>query len=109
MVRQRWIDGWPGLAGSSPMALDLEINFMEGIFGTTFAPGANSLHVRCLIVRCKIVTQDKAVTTDLELTAAIEMLRAIIPDHELERLAPAGPATVYTTTITIWMIILQRL
>ena len=102
-------EGSPGVSGYRPMALDLEINFMEGIFGTTFAPGANSLRVCCLIVRCKIVTKDKAVPTDLELTAAIEMLRAIIPDHELERLAPTGPATVYTTTITIWMLILQRL
>ena len=91
------------------MALDLEINFMDGVFGTTFAPGANTWSVRCLIVRCKNVTKDKAVPTDLELTAAIEMLRAIIPDHELERLAPTGPATIYTTTITIWMLILQRL
>ena len=91
------------------MALALEINFMGGVFGTKVAPGANSLIVRCLIVRCKIVTKDKAVPTDLELTAAIEMLRAIIPDYELERLAPTGPATIYTTTITIWMLILQRL
>ena len=53
--------------------------------------------------------KNESVLTDLELSSAIEMLRAIIPDEELERLAPTGPATVYTTCITIWMLILQRL
>jgi len=52
---------------------------------------------------------DECVLSESELTSAIEMLRAIIPDEELERLAPTGPATVYTTCITIWMLILQRL
>ena len=54
-------------------------------------------------------TETEYVLSDSELRAAIEMLRAIIPDEELELLAPTGPATVYTTSITIWMLILQRL
>ena len=53
-------------------------------------------------------TETECVLMDSELTAAIEMLRAIIPDEELELLAPTGPATVYTTSITIWLLILQR-
>ena len=55
------------------------------------------------------VSDDQAPLSESELAAAIDMLRQIIPDEELERLAPTGPATVYTTTITIWMLILQRL
>ena len=103
---------WRGLnerQGASPIALSLEIIFVDRDFGTTFAPGANTWSIRCLIVRCNIVTEDQSVLSESEFTSAIEMLRAIIPDDELERLAPTGPATVYTTTITIWMLILQRL
>jgi hypothetical protein len=91
------------------MALDLGISFVDCIFGTAFAPGVNTLTVRCLIVRCDVVPKDESALSESELSSAIEMLRAIIPDEELERLAPTGPATVYTTTITIWMLILQRL
>ncbi len=92
------------------MALTLEIYFCNAVFGTTFAPLANNTFVRRLYVRFKIVSfNDESVLSELELTSAIEMLRAIIPDEELESLAPTGPATVYTTSITIWMLILQRL
>lgn len=55
------------------------------------------------------VTADDCILSDSELTAAIEMLRAIIPADELELMAPTGPATVFTTTITLWLLILQRL
>ena len=55
------------------------------------------------------MAENEWMLSDSELTSAIEMLRAIIPDEELELLAPIGPATVYTTSITIWMLILQRL
>ena len=55
------------------------------------------------------MSENESVLSELELTSAIEMLRAIIPDEELEFLAPTGPATVYTTSVTIWMLILQRL
>ena len=55
------------------------------------------------------MAEKECMFSDSELTAAIEMLRAIIPDEELELLAPTGPATVYTASITIWMLILQRL
>lgn len=55
------------------------------------------------------MSENESVLSELELTSAIEMLRAIIPDEELESLAPTGPAAVYTTSITIWMLILQRL
>lgn len=92
------------------MALTLEIDFMNAVFGTTFAPRGNKTFVRCPYVRCQIVSADhENMLSESELSSAIEMLRAIIPDEELERLAPTGPATIYTTCITIWMLILQRL
>lgn len=44
-----------------------------------------------------------------EFTSAIEMLRRIVPDDEPDWMQPAGPATVYTTMVTLWMLTLQRL
>ena len=43
-----------------------------------------------------------------ELTSAIESLRAIIKDDELERRQPSGPAAVYTTMVTIWMMVIGQ-
>jgi hypothetical protein len=91
------------------MALGLGNIFVDGGFGTRFAPGVNEIPVHCLIVRCAFVFENQSALSESELTSAIEMLRSIIPDEELELLAPTGPATVYTTTLTLWMLILQRL
>ena len=91
------------------MALGLGNIFVDGGFGTRFAPGVNGISVHCLIVRCAFVFENQSALSESELTSAIEMLRSIIPDEELELLAPTGPATVYTTTLTLWMLILQRL
>ena len=91
------------------MALGLGNIFVDGGFGTRFAPGVNGIPVHCLIVRCAFVSKNQSALSESELTSAIEMLRSIIPDEELELLAPTGPATVYTTTLTLWMLILQRL
>lgn len=91
------------------MALGLGIIVVDVKFGTIFAPGREVLQLCCLFDRSDIMSDDQAPLSESELTAAIDLLRQIIPDEELERLAPTGPATVYTTTITIWMLILQRL
>jgi hypothetical protein len=91
------------------MALGLGNIFVDGGFGTRFAPGVNGIPVHCLIVRCAFVSENQSALSESELTSAIEMLRSSIPDEELELLAPTGPATVYTTTLTLWMLILQRL
>jgi len=91
------------------MALGLGIIFVGEMFGTIFAPGREVLQLCCLSDRMDTVSDDQTPLSESELAAAIDMLRQIIPDEELERLAPTGPATVYTTTITIWMLILQRL
>jgi hypothetical protein len=47
--------------------------------------------------------------SEKEFTSAIEMLQQFLPKDELERLQPSGPATVYTTMVTLWMLVLQRL
>jgi hypothetical protein len=44
-----------------------------------------------------------------EFASAVDLLRQLVRDDELERLQPNGPATVYTTMVTLWMMILQRL
>lgn len=49
------------------------------------------------------------VLTEPEFSAAVETLRKLVPCEELTALQPSGPATVYTTLVTIWMMILQRL
>ena len=52
---------------------------------------------------------DREVLSPKEFTSAVESLRELIPDEKLDQLQPAGPATVYTTMVTIWMMVLQRL
>ena len=47
--------------------------------------------------------------SEQEFASAVEMLRELLPDEELDRLQPCGPATVYTTMVTLWMMTLQRL
>lgn len=47
--------------------------------------------------------------TEQEFQSAVELLRRLLPGDELNRLQPSGPATVYTTMVTVWMMILQRL
>ena len=92
------------------MAITLARDINWAAFGTGFAPGVNNRVVRRLFDGIQIVPEQKSsVLSESELASAIEMLRAIIPDEELELLAPTGPATVYTTSLTIWMLILQRL
>ena len=48
-------------------------------------------------------------TNTHELTSAIETLREMIRADELDRRQPSGPAAVYTTMVTIWMMTMQRL
>jgi hypothetical protein len=52
---------------------------------------------------------DQEVLSTEEFTSAVETLRQLIPDEELDQRQPSGPATIYTTMVTIWMLILQRL
>lgn len=52
---------------------------------------------------------DQTVLSPEEFTSAVETLRQLIPDEELDRWQPSGPATIYTTLVTLWMLILQRL
>lgn len=47
--------------------------------------------------------------TEQEFQSAVELLHRLLPDDELNRVQPSGPATVYTTMVTLWMMILQRL
>ena len=49
------------------------------------------------------------VLSEQEFLSAVETLRKLAPCDELAALQPSGPATVYTTLVTIWMMILQRL
>ena len=44
-----------------------------------------------------------------EFASAVEMLRKMLPDEELNRMQPCCPAAIYTTLITLWMMTLQRL
>jgi hypothetical protein len=44
-----------------------------------------------------------------ELHCAIDMLRQMLSKEEINQLQPSSPNTVYTTLVTLWMLILQRL
>ena len=46
---------------------------------------------------------------NVEVRSAVRRLRDMIPGDELNELEPTGPAAVYTTLTTVWMMILQRL
>ncbi len=47
--------------------------------------------------------------SEKEFASAVEMLQQILPKDEPDWIQPPGPATVYTTMVTLWMLILQRL
>ena len=47
--------------------------------------------------------------TPEETHSAFELLRRMTPAHDLMQLAPTGPAAIYTTLVTLWMLTLQRL
>lgn len=48
--------------------------------------------------------------TDAEFSSAVELLRQGIPEEEFPAYSlEESPATVYTTLVTVWMLILQRL
>ncbi len=44
-----------------------------------------------------------------ELAYAIGSLRELFDDGLVDRLQPAGPAAIYTSSVTLWMLISQRL
>ena len=52
---------------------------------------------------------DETVLSQEEFTSAVETLYQLIPDEEVDRLQPSNPMTVYTTLVTLWMMIMQRL
>lgn len=52
---------------------------------------------------------DQKPLSDQEFASAVETLRQLVSDEELDRLQPCGSATIYTTMITLWMMTLQRL
>ena len=55
------------------------------------------------------MSDEQTVLSEGEFTSAVETLWQLIPDEELDRLEPSKPATVYTTMVTLWMMIMQRL
>ena len=55
------------------------------------------------------MAMDAATLSEDELHSAIDLLRGMIPEDELNQLQPCGPNTVYTTLVTLWMLTLQRL
>jgi len=52
---------------------------------------------------------DQNVLSTEEFSSAVEMLRQLLSEEELDRRQPTGPATVYTTMVTLWMMTLGRL
>jgi hypothetical protein len=55
------------------------------------------------------MTKDATTLSETELHSAINLLRELIPEEELNRMQPSSPHTVYTTLVTLWMLVLQRL
>jgi hypothetical protein len=50
-----------------------------------------------------------SVSKSQEVSAVVRRMRDVIPGDELNEIEPTGPAAVYTTLTTVWMMIRQRL
>jgi hypothetical protein len=92
------------------MVLTLDILFENGWCGTGFAQVDE-----CLFIPAKLpwrsgrMFTEESVLSEKEFSSSVEMLQQLLPGDELDQLQPSGPATVYTTMVTLWMLILQRL
>ena len=51
----------------------------------------------------------ECVLSEQEFVSAIEMLNELLLSEELSAMQPSGPNAVYTTLVTLWMMVLQRL
>ncbi len=92
------------------MALTLAILFENELYGMRFAQRDEFLFIPAELSwrSVQMTTEDRSLREE-EFTSAVEMLQQILPNDELDWLPPSGPATVYTTMVTLWMLILQRL
>jgi len=52
---------------------------------------------------------ENPVISRLELVHAIGSLRELFSDGTIDRLQPTGPAAIYTSSVTLWMLVSQRL
>lgn len=72
-----------------------------------FALALNTLHC-CQIVMETRMSEESSLT-EQEFVSAVDLLMRLLTDEQLDQLQRRGPAAVYTTTVTIWMMTLQRL
>ena len=54
-------------------------------------------------------TERKVPVSCNELCSAIGALREAITDGQLDQIQPLGPAAIYTSSVTLWMLIMQRI
>lgn len=54
-------------------------------------------------------TDENHSLNEQELHAAIDLLQQLLPEDQINQLQPSAPHAVYTTLVTLWMLILQRL
>jgi hypothetical protein len=92
------------------MVFTLHIIFKNRISGMRFAQADESLFIPAKLTWRSVRMPAKTSSLDeKELTSAVEMLQQLLPGEELNQLQPSGPAAVYTTMVTLWMLTLQRL
>lgn len=60
------------------------------------------------MLRPDTVNENPAISR-AELVHAIGSLRELFDDGQVDRLQPTGPAAIYTSSVTLWMLISQRL
>src|SRR5438093_96750 len=44
-----------------------------------------------------------------EFEKGLEQFRALLQRHEIDEMQPLGPAAVYTSLMTVWLLVYQRL
>lgn len=55
------------------------------------------------------LTKQKPCVSREELVAAIESLRNALVDGQVDQIQPTGPAAIYNSPVTLWMLIMQRI
>ena len=81
-------------------------------YGTGFALRPLRRIFQCQNVRdamSDVVTEGVSKPGSSEVKSMIGRLRGIISAEELDQMQPSGPAAVYTTLTTLWLMVLQRL
>lgn len=83
---------------------------MSRLFGMQFAQAIKTRLIVCQIVmEGRVMPMDQGSLSHRDVTSAVQVLKEVLAEEDVNQLQSSGPATVYTTLVTLWMLVLQRL